>query len=412
MNRFTLSNGIRVIHTPVTTKPLVTVQAFIHGGVIDEKPEQAGLAQFTQSLLMQGTKTRTAGQMAREIEDIGGNISSDMEHDYGYFGISLMDNHAEKAFELLADILINPIFPDAEIEKERPNILAGIHSRSDQIFNVANDLFNRKFYGEHPYSWPDIGTEKTIAAITRDDIVAWHKKEYVAENLLLVVAGNIAGDEVKALAEKYFAAAPHGEKGSRRKPFTTPALTTYTETSRKFQQAYLMIGFPAPAIGDPEYPVLKVINALLGGRMSGRLFLELREKLSLAYEVNSYFPSRREMSRFSVYLGLKEENIELARKRIFELLNDLSVTPVSETELEETKTFIRGVYLLDHQTIGRQAWYIGWWEALGAGWEYDKKYLDELMAVSAKDIQRVAKQYLSGPSMQIEIRPSKNNGVH
>lgn len=407
MNRYTLSNGIRIIHMPVTTKPLITVQAFIHGGVIDEKPEQAGLAQFTQSLLMQGTKTRSATQMAREIEDIGGNISSDMEHDYGYFGISLMDNHAEKAFELLADILLNPTFPEAEIEKERPNILAGIHSRSDQIFNVANDLFNQKFYGDHPYSWPDIGTEKTIAAITRDDIIAWHKKEYVAENLLLVVAGNITGDKVKALAEKYFTAAPHGEQGSRRKPFTTPGLTTNTEHSRKFQQAYLMIGFPAPAIGNPDYPVLKVINALLGGRMSGRLFLELREKLSLAYEVNSYFPSRRELSRFSVYLGLEEKNIDLARKRIFELLNDLSTTPVSEQELSETKTFIRGVYLLDHQTIGRQAWYMGWWEVLGTGWEYDQKYLEDLMAVSASDIQRVAKKYLTGPAMQIEIRPSK-----
>jgi predicted Zn-dependent peptidase len=403
VNQFTLSNGVKVIHKEITEHPLITVQIFFKGGVINEKESQAGIANFTQALLFQGTGKRSSEQISQEIEDIGANISSDIEYDYASIGLSLMDTALPKAMDILADVAFNPSFPAEEIEKERMNILAGIQSRKDSIFNVANDLFNRTFYGNHPYSWPDIGKADTVSKITRDDLINWHKTQYGTKNMMIVIAGNVSLDNAKKLTEQYFSKCPQGISMAAFPPATEPKAQSITERSKKFKQALYMSGIPAPSMDSPDFPVLKVINALLGGRMSGRLFVELREKLSLAYEVSSFYPSRKELSRFVVYLGLEKKNLPTAKKRIKELLAELCTTAVGAKELEETKNYIRGVYFLDHQTIGRQAWYMGWWEVMGKGYDYDEKYLQKLISVTPEDIQRVAKKYFTGPAVEVEV---------
>ncbi|MHB9155071.1 MAG: M16 family metallopeptidase [Endomicrobiales bacterium] len=407
MNEFTLSNGLKVLHKEVKDNPLVTIQLFLRGGTISETEKEAGLAQFTQVLLTQGTKKRSSEQLAQEIEDIGGSISSDTEHDYCSVGISLMDAHFEKAMDILSDVLLDPSFPADEIEKERENILASLQSRKDQIFYVANDLFNQAFYGTHPYSWPDVGKAETVSKFTREDFIRWHRSQYAARNMLMVVAGNVSVDRAKALAEKYFAPLPRGEAKTSFPRAEAPQRQEIRETTKKFKQAFYLIGFPAPHLGGTDFTALKVTNALLGGRMSGRLFVELREKLSLAYEVNSFYPSRRELSRFGIYLGLERGNLGLARKRIQELLSELKEKGVDEKELSETKRYIRGVYLLDHQTIGRQAWYLGWWETMGPGYAYDDKYLDDLGKVSVADVQKAAQTYFTDRNVQVEITPEE-----
>jgi predicted Zn-dependent peptidase len=407
VDTFTLSNGLLVLHKEITSNPLVAIDLFLKNGAIDEQPAQAGLANFTQVLLMQGTKTRNSEALAAAIEDIGGNIASDVEHDYSHIGISLLDSHVENAAELLSDIVQNPAFPEDEIEKERRNTLAGIVSRKDQIHNAANDLFNETFYDGHPYSWPDIGRENTVKKFKQKDFIAWHKRYYTAQNAVLIIAGNIGRDRAKALAEKYFASLPKGEKMALYPVVAKPPSRTVTSRSVKFKQAYLMTGYPAPSLHGREFVTLKILNAMLGGRMTGRLFTELREKLSLAYEVNSIYPTRRELSRFVIYLGLDAKNLELADRRIKELITELKTTPVPEKELEDTKNFIRGVYLLDHQTVERQVWYMGWWESMGMGYTYDQKYLDQLMAVTSADIREAANKIFADNALTVEVLPAK-----
>jgi len=405
VNQFTLSNGLKVIHTEITTNPLVTVQLFARAGAIHERESEAGIAGFTQSLLVQGTKTRSAEQLSREIEDVGGTFSSDAEHDYISMGISLLDSSFPKAMELVADISSNPSFPEREIEKERSNALAAIKGRQDQIFCVAHDTFTDAFYGSHPYAWPDLGKAETVAKFSRADCVRWHDTYYVTGNMLLVIAGNVPLERARKCAEQYFAQCPRGANIPAIPEAAAPAARNIVVPTKKFQQAYIMTGFPAPDLNSPDFPTIKLINALLGSRMSGRLFTELREKQSLGYEVNSFYPSRIALSRFVIYLGLEKKNLEKAKEGIARILADLKNTPVSEKELEETKNFIRGIYLFDHQTIGRQAWNLGFWESVGRGSAYDRKYLDELMAVSSADIQKAARRYFADNYVQIEIVP-------
>lgn len=405
VNQFTLSNGLNVIHMEITGNPLVTLQLFTRAGTIDETPEQAGLAQFTISMMPQGTARYTNEQLAAAVEDIGGSISSDSEYDYGSMGISLLDSFFPNAMELLSEVAINPVFPEDEIEKERQNTLASLRARNDQIFYVANDLLNSSFYGTHPYAWPDSGKPATVSRFKRQDLLQWHKDHFFAGNMLLVIAGNVNLQTAKATAEKYFAALPAEKHETSRPRAVLPAAQKLKQPSKRFKQAYVMIGFPAPDLKSADFPVLKVVNALLGGRMTGRLFTELREKKSLGYEVNSFYPSRVDVSRFVIYLGLEKKNVEQAKTGIMAIVKDLKDTPVGAKELEETKNFIRGVYLLDHQTIGRRAWNAGFWEIVGRGYTYDAQYLNDLMTVTSADIQNAARKYFNDTYVQVEVVP-------
>lgn len=407
VSEFKLSNGLRVLHSKIDQNPLVTVQLFINSGVKNESANQAGISNFTQTLLFQGTKKRTSEQIARDIEDIGGSISSDADYDYTNLGISVLTSHFEKGVDILVDILTHPIFEKSQVEKERLNILASIRDRQDHIFNVADDTLLKAFYGDNPYSWPETGKKETISKITPDDLVKWHKENYVSGNMVLMVVGNIELSKAKELTEKYFSKIPSGKPVRSTLEIKNPAKKTIKNKTDKFKQSYLMYGFPAPSINSPDYAALKFINSLIGSRMSGRLFVHLREELGLAYEVNSFYPSRLSLSRFVIYLGLDKKNIELAKTKIFEILKDLKETPVGETELSETKTYIRGIYLLDRQTIGRKAWYIGWWESMGLGFAYDETYFNNLMSVTPKDIQSAANKYFGDDYVEVEITPKK-----
>ncbi|MCX5781554.1 MAG: pitrilysin family protein [Elusimicrobia bacterium] len=405
VNIFTLSNGLKAIHKEIAENPLATIQLFLKNGSILEKENQAGILNFTQMLMMQGTKDLNSEQLASEIEDIGGSISSDVAEDYASIGISVMDSKFEKASKILSNIVTEPVFPQGEIEKERINVLAAIQSRKDNISSTAEDIFAKTFYGNHPYSWPDIGKEDSVSKFKREDLVNWHKLNYFSENMVLVIVGNLSLDTAKKTAEKYFSKINKGTAIKEiRKPEVPKAQKVVSE-NKKFKQAYLIVGFPAPSFNENGYIELKMINTILGSRMTARLFTELREKLSLAYEVNSAFPTRKELSRFIIYIGLEKKNIELAEKRIFEILQDLENNPVNDKELNEAKNYIRGAYLLDHQTISRKAWYIGWWEMLGKGYDYDQKYIEDLMAVTPEQIQKAAKKYFTGQSVTVEVVP-------
>jgi predicted Zn-dependent peptidase len=406
VNQLTLSNGIKLIHKEMSDNPIVTIQVFITAGVINETPSQAGIANFSQIVMLKGTTSRSDEKLAREIEDIGGQISSDVDYDFSNVSISVTTGSIHKAVELLSDIVCHPTFPAGEVEKERANILASLKSRQDQIFYTANDQFNTLFYGAHPYAWPDAGKPETVRALTQNDLKEWHRRYYSAAHIFIVVVGDISSTDAHTVCEKYFGTMPQGNNHEQFPEASPLKAQSIVVPSSKFHQAYLMMGYAAPDVRNSDFYVLKVINALMGSRMSGRLFTELREKMSLGYEVNCFYPTRKTLSRFVVYLGLTNENIPRAEQKIKEMMNDLKTSPVPAKELDDTKNYIRGVYLLDHQTIGRQAWYLGWWEILGRGYSYDQKYLNDLMSVTSDDIRRVANRYFTTEYFKVEIVPA------
>jgi zinc protease len=166
------------------------------------------------------------------------------------------------------------------------------------------------------------------------------------------------------------------------------------EATKRSNLTWLIVGYPAPPVASPDYPAMKVLNAILGGGMSSRLFSELRDKRALAYSTGSFYPSRAEESHLVTYIIALPDNAEAARQGILEIIKEIQERGVPQEELERAKSYVIGNYRIEHETTERRAWYLGWYETLGVGYQMDAYYPQLIQAVTAEDIQRVAQKYL------------------
>lgn len=405
-----LSNGVILIHNYNNSQPLVSTIIFLKMGAIYEPLKFSGISEIVQNTILKGTKNRTAQQIAEEIESIGGSISSDSGDDFSTLSISVRNEHFEKSIDILYDIFSNPVFPNEEIEKEKMNLIAEILARKDRIFNVAVDELMLNMYGnKHPYGRNPYKSIKYIKKFKQDDIIDWWKKfygiDYENKNIIIVVSGDIEFEKVKKIVEDRFLniqkiKLPHSKDWNfKKKP-------RQIKKKVHFKQSYLMYGFYAPSINSEnlkKYISLKLISLYLGGGMSGKLFEVLREKRSLCYETNCFYPTRLLDSHFVIYLGLDKTKINIARQEIESILIQLKNDAITEEKLLECKNKLKGRFLLDHQGNMRQAWHLGFWEILGLGFEYDKKYIEDIENIKLEDIKETIKELTSIPPVVIEL---------
>jgi zinc protease len=397
-------NGLKWIHRTVHHNRILAFQLFIPGGVLHEPLDRAGLTQLMTAAMVKGTAHRTALDLAQELEMLGASFGVDAQPDAMAVGGQVTVDKWAPTFDIFEDVLLHPSFPEAEVDKERAALLNAIHTNDEHIFNVAEELFRKSMFGTHPYGRPDEGTEESVAKLTREDLLDWHKREVLPRGAVLVTVGKVPlaalTKRVESFAREWGAA---GETESADVPVTYPSDSRVVEEKKVFEQSYLMVGFPAPSVDSPRYPTFKLVNALLGGGMSSPLFRVVREEGTLAYEVSSFYPSRREGSSFVIYAGMDPKNLTLAEEKVRSVLADFVSTPLSAQDLEDAKNYIRGHFLMDHQTNGRLAWYLGWWEFLGKGYAYDAVYPDEISKITAEEINRTAREIVSQPSVTVRI---------
>jgi predicted Zn-dependent peptidase len=405
-----LSNGLTVLvlHTP--TDPVSAAHLFIPVGASNENPALGGVSSLGCAVLSKGTHRKNARQLAEEIESVGGSISAGVTHDYVEMSCHAIADYFPRTFTLFAETLLSPAFAEDEVAKERTALLAAIRSKRESIFTLANEELNRRLYGTHAYARPATGTEKTVKPLRSAQLRAWHSSVVAPSGAVLSIATSRPAAEVFRLVDELLGPAawrkgtPRGRAVGRTPQHSRAQAVTLREP---FEQAYLVVGYPAPPVGSPIYFSLKALNAVLGGGMSARLFQRLREQQGLAYDVGTFYPSKRRGSAFVAYMGLQEENLERAREGMLASFEELHSAPMPEKELEEIKSYLKGTFVLDHQTNSQRAHYVGWWEVLGMGREFDARYLKHLAAVRPKDVLRAAKQIFGQPPIVIEIRPKK-----
>jgi len=359
-----------------------------------------------QTLMVKGTKTMTEKQLSTEIESMGGSIGASALEDYCEVSLNITKQYFDEAFKLFADVVQNPAFPEDELKKEKVNMIAGIKSRQDQIFSVTYDCLRSAVYHGHPYTYLTTGTEEGVNNITRGDLQSWHGKHYGTQNMIMVVTGNIGLGEIKSAVKNYLGTMPPVEPLKYEFPAVEPVAKEIAE-KKKFEQAYLMYGYLVPSVSDNDFPKIKVLNAYLGSGMSSLLFQELREKAGLGYEVSSFYPSKKDKSTFIIYIGLDKSTMDTAKTKIEALISDLKTKPLDETRLRDAKKYIKGISVLDHQTGSKQAWYLGWWEIMGKGYRYDKKYLSDIEQVTSADVKAMIDKYLTDKFVQVQITPEK-----
>jgi zinc protease len=402
VHRSQLANGITVLTIANPTADIVSGRFFMPAGSRWEAPEHAGLAQLLTSVLMKGTEQLSALEIADRVESVGAGLGADTTTDYLKLSLKTVKSDLVDIFKLAGEILRTPSFPEAQVELERKLILQAIKSQTEQPFNNAYRQLRTALYGEHPYSRSALGTATTIGQITRQDLVNYHQTHIRPDRLIISLAGRITPDEAIDLVTQVF--------GDWKVPETAlPILThqsvntipQYQVEQQSTQQAIVMLGYLAPAIHDPDCIALKLIDSYLSNGMSSRLFVELREKRGLAYDVSAFYPTRLDTSHFAVYMGTAASNTKIAVSGLRAEVDRLCLETLPAAELQTAKDKLLGQYALGKQTNGQLAQTYGWYELLGLSVDFDQQFSAAIQQLTSARLQTVADKYLTEPYISI-----------
>ena len=396
VKREVLENGLVLMVVERHNLPVVRVAVGIDAGSLNEPADKAGLANIVAALLTEGTAGRTARQISEEIEFVGGDIGASGGVDYITVGLSVLKKDMDLGFDLLSDIILNPVFPEDEINKKKERIKGGLKASEEDPRFVASKNFRKAVFGDHPYGRLVTGTAVTIDRITRQDIVSFHSRYYVPGNSIMVVVGDVTGDEVKGLIDKYF-----GKwRGGKTSPPALPPLNAVKQRktitiNRDLAQATVILGHIGVKRDNPDYYALSVMNYILGGGgFASRLMQNIREDRGLVYDIYSYFAADRYGGSFQVVLQTKNESANTAISEVLREINSIRNNPVSDAELSDAASFLTGSFPMRIETSDRIARFLVAVEYYGLGADYIDRYPGYINSVTKEDILRVAEKYL------------------
>lgn len=339
-----LDNGIRVISENIPHAHSVTIGIWVASGSRNESPEFNGVAHFIEHLLFKGTRERSALQIAREIDSLGGILNAFTGRESVCYYAKVLHRFLPKAVALLSDIFLNSLFDPDEIEKERKVILQEIGLLEDTPDDLIHDLFTRNFWQGHPLGMPIIGTEASVGALTRDFIVGYRDDTYRGEDIVIAAAGRVDHKELLALLNGMFDQIPSG-RGSR--PTSRPTPGKNVELVEKdLEQVHLCLGTLSLPQSHPRRYESFILNAVLGGSMSSRLFQEVREKLGLAYSIYSYIASHSDSGSLAVYAGTSSERLNEVIDIVLRELKRMRTDPLTHDELHDAQEQLKGNVLL------------------------------------------------------------------
>jgi len=403
--RRVLPNGLTVIVRPDPAVGVMAASLQVRAGSRFETADTAGISNFLHRVMARGTKRYTALQITEAIEDLGGSLDASGDVEYTEVRGAALARNWEALLGLVAEVALRPTFPDEEIERERRLIQSALQTRGDTPFQRAFDAMLQDLYGAHPYAWPSAGRRESIERIDRAALQAHYAAIYRPDRMVLAVSGHVPGDRVLRVAERLFRATPPAAAPVTAAPAAAPPRGDRRVVERPVQQAQVLVGYLGPSLTEPDYPAVRVLATVLGGGMSGRLFTELRDKRGLAYSVG-VLSSFRTGPSLVTYMGTAPASAEAAEAGVLSEIDRIRVDQVSERELARGKAFLLGNMAMDRRTNARHAWYLAFFEVIGAGWDFPERFERAVEAVTVADLTRVAGRYLTRPTVVV-LKPPK-----
>jgi predicted Zn-dependent peptidase len=348
-------------------------------------------------MLFKGTATRTAEDIAQAIDSIGGQLDAFTAKEYASYYIKVLDEHVPLAVDLLSDIVLRPAFPADELEREKKVILEEIKMVEDTPDDLVHELFTQHFWEGHPLGRPILGSPETVEGFTGDTLREYFAGAYVASNMIVSAAGNLDHARVRALVERAFGdLARDGEPLSANPPRVVPQVVTRT---KDLEQSHICLGTNSYPQSHKDRYVSYILNTVLGGSMSSRLFQNVREKRGLAYAVFSGLSAYRDAGNITIYAGCANEAVEQVVDLCVEELRGLKRTPAPEPELRRAKDHLKGSLMLSLENTASRMSHLARQEIY-----FDRHFgLDETLAgverVSADDVQRVAADLFANGSL-------------
>ncbi|MBI2058357.1 MAG: insulinase family protein [Nitrospirae bacterium] len=341
-----LDNGLRVLTQDIPQVHSVSIGLWVDSGSSSEPKEQAGLSHFIEHLLFKGTTTRSAKDIALEIERVGGMLNAFTGREFTCFYIRVLHSDLPLAMEILSDIFYNPLFDGTEMEKERAVILQEIKMVEDTPDDLVHDLLHQNLWGENSFGMPIAGTAGTVRSIQRGQVVDFFKTYYRPRRVILSAAGRLDADAVLKMAREKFDRPMNDRGADPVVPIVPPYRKSLRTHERDLEQIHVCLAFPAFAEKDPRRYPLSLLNTYLGGGMSSQLFQEVREKRGLVYSIYSYASLYRAVGYVGVYAGVGREGVrecvDVTRAEIGRILKG----EFTRENLDRTKTQIKGQLLL------------------------------------------------------------------
>jgi predicted Zn-dependent peptidase len=345
IRRTILPNGLTILTEKMDHIRSVAMGVWIRAGSRHELPEINGISHFVEHMVFKGTKSRSAQHIAREVDAIGGNLDAFTGKETVCFNIKVLDEHVPVALDVLSDLVLNPIFASDEITRERGVILEEIKMDEDNPDYLVHEIFTQAFWKDHPLGKPILGTKETVKRFERDTLCGFYGQRFHGGNMIFSAAGNIDHDVFVEQVTRRFESLPSGESLTAVVPPKTAA-RIILKNKKALEQVQLCLGVPAPAIADESRYATLILNTILGGGMSSRLFQTVREERGLAYSIYSDLNPYSDTGSLCVYAGTSSDRAIQVVQLVMEQFRRLKNEPLPTDELRRAKDQLKGNLLL------------------------------------------------------------------
>ena len=400
----TLKNGLRIIVVPIKGAPSVTVMSMVEAGSEYETKDKNGISHFLEHMFFKGTKKRPKSiDISKEFDGMGANHNAFTSNEVTAYYAKAANKNFEKILDIISDMYLNSTFPEAEMEKEKGVIIEEINMREDLQRIVVHELFQKLLYGDTPNGRDIIGTKENIRNMKIRDFVNHKKTHYVAGKTMVVVAGDVPVKSAFKKIESAFKDIPDGKiirKGKFSESQKKPALAV---KHKETDQTHIVIGVRTFDLYDKRIITLKVLSTVLGGGMSSRLFQKMREELGICYYTDSDINDLTDHGNFVVSAGVDKNRLDVATKGILEELKRLKDEKVSKEELRKAKDYLIGHMYLGLESSNSLANFYGFQEIMRDKIKTPKEKEREVEAVTAEDIQKLAKQIFVDKNLNMAI---------
>jgi len=345
IERAALPNGLVVVTEKMAQVRSISVGIWLGTGSRGEEPERNGIAHFLEHMVFKGTERRTAEQIAQSVDSVGGMLDAFTAKEMTCFNAKVLDEHLPIAFDVLSDLVLRPRFDEADIAKEKQVVLEEIKMDEDNPEYLIHEMFTQNFWRGHPLALPILGTPKTVPQFSRHAVLECFRSWYAPNNTVITAAGNLEHARLVELVEKEFGGAARSPAGAPGTPPRTHA-GVHHRSKKELEQVQVVLGVPAYPVADERRYAASLLNLILGGGMSSRLFQNIREQQGLAYAIFSELSPYSDSGVLSVYAGTSRESVEKLIRSVIEEFRRIKLEPVSAEELRRAKDHMKGSLML------------------------------------------------------------------
>ncbi len=400
--KYTLNNGVRIVAEKIPHVRSVALGIWVGTGSENESPANNGISHFIEHMMFKGTKNRTAREIAEAFDAIGGHVNAFTSKEITCYYAKVLDQHFATALDVLTDMFFESTFMDNEIEKEKKVVLEEIYMVEDTPDDLVHDLLSEVSVGNHALGYPVLGSAETVQSFKRDDLFQYKNHFYAPSNVVIAVAGNLPEGYLEQIDQAFSHHQGQIPPSNKEVPVFTPGLKVKKKDT---EQTHICIGLPGLSIGHDDFYTLVLLNNILGGNMSSRLFQEIREERGLAYSVYSYHSAHRDAGLFAVYAGTKNGQEDDVFSCIYQVFDNIENGGLSTDELNKAKEQLKGSIMLGLENTSNRMSRLGRNELLLNRHLTMDEIIEQVESITLEDINRLAQKTLSSPMSLALISP-------